>query len=216
MSIGVIASQAFSPNKIPGLSFWLDASDIATIIDSGGNVSAWGDKGKDGINLSQLTGVAQPKTGINTINGKNVISFNGTTQFIAASLSATIKMIFIVAKLESGFPSLSGLFINASGDTQSLRMRVAGNEFRGNGGTSSGDFTHSSGEMRINGVVSVPPAIALNTPFIISGVSVSTPVFAPQISADVSGRFWKGLYSITMAQNCLWWGQVFLLFLNMI
>ncbi len=190
--IGINASQAFSPNKHVGLSFWLDGSDLGTLIASGNDLSDWNDKGSNNINFSQPTGANQPSTGINNINGKNVISFNGSSQFIAASLSATIKMIFMVAKIEAGFPSLTGLFNEAGVDDENIRMDGTSLQFRGNGNTNHGDFTDPSGEMRINGVVSVPPAIVVNTPFIISGVAVNAPVMVPQISQDILGRLWKG------------------------
>ena len=192
MSIGTIASQAFSPNKIPGLSFWLDASDPATLIASGNDLSEWNDKSGNNITFSQITGANKPSTGINTINGKNVINFDGTSDFIAASLSMTAKMIFIVARIEAGFPSIAGLFTKAGFNFESFRMNSLLLEFRGNGTETAGDFTFDGEETRINGVVSTPPAIAIDTAFIISGVSVTASTFVPQLSEDAFSRFWKG------------------------
>jgi len=191
--IGINASQAFSPNKGPALQFWLDSSDLGTLIASGNDLSDWNDKGSNSINFSQSTGANQPKTGINTINGKNVISFNGTSHFIKASLNLTLSMIFIVAKIESSFPNLSGLFASSFTGLHNIRMDGTNLQFRGNGNTNVDDLTDPSEEMRINGVVSVPPAIAVNTPFIISGVSGNpTGAFTPQIAEENFSRFWKG------------------------
>ena len=78
---GIIASQAFVPNKISGLKLWLDASDISTVSQSGGSVSEWGDK-SGGNNATQLTGVSQPTTGTRTISGLNVIDFDGVNDFM--------------------------------------------------------------------------------------------------------------------------------------
>jgi len=181
----------FSPTDFSGLSFWQDADDASTLIASGNDLSDWNDKGSGNIDFTQ-SGVARPKTGINTINGRNVINFDGSNHFMAASSSTTIKMIFIVAKIESGFPALAGLFNKAGTDDENLRMNSTNLELRGNGVTNSADFTDPSGEMRINGVVSVPPAIAVNTPFIISAVSPGAPTFIPQISQDFLARYWKG------------------------
>jgi len=75
MSLGVIASQAFSPNKFPGLNLWQDYSDIATLTEIGGFVSQGGDKSRKGHNAVQLTGARQPQTGISSIGGRNVSEF---------------------------------------------------------------------------------------------------------------------------------------------
>jgi len=82
MSIGIIASQAFSPNKLSGLRLWLDASDLGTIIESGGDVSQWNDKSSDNNDVTQATGSKQPKTGVDTINGVNAITFDGVDDFL--------------------------------------------------------------------------------------------------------------------------------------
>lgn len=78
MSLGIDASQAFSPNKLANLVIWFDATDPATIIESGGDVSQWNDKSSSGNNASQGVGALQPRTGDNTFNGKNVITADGT------------------------------------------------------------------------------------------------------------------------------------------
>lgn len=52
---------------------WLDASDIATITQTGGSVSAWNDKSGNGRNPAQSTGSLQPITATRTINGLNVL-----------------------------------------------------------------------------------------------------------------------------------------------
>jgi len=82
MSGGTIASQAFSPNKLAGLTLWLDASDIGTIIESGGFVSEWNDKSSNNNAVTQVTGSRQPETGIDTINGVNAITFDGIDDFL--------------------------------------------------------------------------------------------------------------------------------------
>jgi len=106
MSIGAIASQAFSPNKIAGLELWLDASDLGYIIDSGGAVSQWSDKKHIfPIDAVQSTGVNQPKTGIETINGLNAIDFDGNSQYFAADGAGSIPLsdhtIFFVSHLRT-------------------------------------------------------------------------------------------------------------------
>jgi len=89
MSIGITASQAFSPNKIADLVFWLDASDIATIIESGSFVSQWLDKSGHGNDVDQPTGAEQPRIGIVTIKTKPVILFDGAVDHMDMSFSDT-------------------------------------------------------------------------------------------------------------------------------
>jgi len=80
------SSGAFDPSQIVNLALWLDASDLSTIIESGSSVSEWLDK--SGLNNHATQGVAinQPTTGANTINGKNVISFNGIANFLNSAI----------------------------------------------------------------------------------------------------------------------------------
>lgn len=56
---------------------WYDASDLSTITESGGLVSQWDDKSGNGYHLVQLSGSAQPTTGVETQNGLNVLDFDG-------------------------------------------------------------------------------------------------------------------------------------------
>jgi uncharacterized repeat protein (TIGR02543 family) len=95
---------------------WFDASETATITEDGGAVSKWSDKSGNDVNLEQGVSVHQPTTGQMTLNGLNVISFQGVTgaadQFLTASISIpTAAQAYIVAKysdLESKRPTLLG------------------------------------------------------------------------------------------------------------
>ena len=58
---------------------WYDASDTASITDAGaGAVSQLNDKSGNGNHLVQATGGSRPTTGTRTINGLNVLDFDGT------------------------------------------------------------------------------------------------------------------------------------------
>ncbi len=58
---------------------WLDASDISSITHVGGSVSQWSDKSGNANHVSQPSGGNQPKTGISSINGFNVITFSAAS-----------------------------------------------------------------------------------------------------------------------------------------
>jgi len=75
--IGATASQAFTPNKFASLKVHLDASDRGSITSTGGNVSQKNDKSKNANHATQFIGSSQPLTESDTINGKDVITYDG-------------------------------------------------------------------------------------------------------------------------------------------
>jgi hypothetical protein len=98
-----IASK-FDPAKIAGLQLWLDAADSSTIdIDTG--VSEWRDKSPIGSIWVQSTGNEQPATGTATINGRNVLVFDGSNDSLSASAPLSTSMplsFFIVQRIVTG------------------------------------------------------------------------------------------------------------------
>ena len=68
-----------NPRAIFGnnLQLWLDAADPATITSVAGATSQWADKSVNGYHATQGTGARQPTTGLNTLNGRNVLNFDG-------------------------------------------------------------------------------------------------------------------------------------------
>lgn len=79
------AANGFNPRTIPGITLWLDAADTSTLtIDTG--VSAWRNKAGTGItSFVQGTGNSQPLSGTATINGRNVLVFDGVDDFMTAT-----------------------------------------------------------------------------------------------------------------------------------
>lgn len=91
-------------------ALWLDASDISTITSSNGAVSQWNDKSSNGRNVSQGTSTAQPTTGVNTQNGLNVITFDGSDWLkTAVSTTNAVATIFGVGNHTS--TALGGRFM---------------------------------------------------------------------------------------------------------
>lgn len=74
-------SSGFLPTDISNLVLWFDSSDSSTITEVLGDVSQWDDKSGQGNNVEQGTGSLQPRTGDDTINGKNVLTFDGGAVF---------------------------------------------------------------------------------------------------------------------------------------
>jgi hypothetical protein len=85
------ASNSVTPIAGPptGYSLWLDAADTTTITSSSGAVSVWTDKSTNAYTFSQATSTNQPTTGTRTINGRNVIDFDGTNDRLVLSQAKT-------------------------------------------------------------------------------------------------------------------------------
>lgn len=96
----------FTPVR-SGLVCWLKSSDANTIISSGGYVSQWGDKSGNAYHATQPTGAAQFRTGLNTINGKNVLTSTDSARHMILpsglySIPSGNHTVFVVAKRTGG------------------------------------------------------------------------------------------------------------------
>jgi len=96
-------ATGFNPKSIAGLQLWLDAADSSTISTSTG-VSEWRDKSATGSKWAQATGNDQPATGTATMNGKNVLVFDGSNDSLSASTPISTSMpltMFVVQRIIS-------------------------------------------------------------------------------------------------------------------
>jgi len=126
----LVSSEAFSPASLADLLSWHDASDLTTIleIDSPGFVSDWLDKSGNGNDVVQGALIAQPGTGVATINGLNAIDFDGvneclTKTSLTVSSSITLFMVVNVVSVSNSSES-----IMAFGNTSALDFEIsAGN-----------------------------------------------------------------------------------------
>ncbi len=68
---------AFNPTTDTALIGWWDADDAGTISEGGsGAVTSWANKA-GAIPLAQSAGARQPTTGVRSLNGRNIIDFDG-------------------------------------------------------------------------------------------------------------------------------------------
>lgn len=76
----VLSSGGFFPNSIAGLSLWLDAADLNTIVLNGSDVSEWHDKSGGGFMASQSVAIDQPlySNGEIVFDGSNELNVNFT------------------------------------------------------------------------------------------------------------------------------------------
>lgn len=148
-------------------TLWLDASDESTITTDVG-VSVWADKSGNGYDVTQATGANQPATGTRTINGLNVLDFDGSNDYLTNTAITTTQpnSIFAVAQFDvtssyrfllDGITSRQILYnyngeanINAGTEVQSTSTPVSGAA-----SIWSGTFDGASSDLRINGVSEV-------------------------------------------------------------
>jgi len=74
----------WSPAEIT-TALWLDAADASTITESGGAVSQWNDKSGNSRNATQATSSSRPTLTTAAQNSRNVITFDGTADFMEFS-----------------------------------------------------------------------------------------------------------------------------------
>lgn len=82
------APAPFVPTDLANLLAWHDPADAATITDAGsGAVSQWSDKSGNGYHLTQATGTFRPTTGIRSLNGVNLLDFDGSSDVLQRVIS---------------------------------------------------------------------------------------------------------------------------------
>ena len=66
-----LSISGFSPSQLTGLAIWLDAADTSTLTFNTTTISAWANKGNQGVgNATQGTALNQPLYVANGINGR--------------------------------------------------------------------------------------------------------------------------------------------------
>jgi len=76
---GIIYFAPTATTLPDGVVLWLDAADSSTIAaDGSGYVATWEDKSGNGYDATQTDSDHKPKTGLATVNGLNVLSFDGS------------------------------------------------------------------------------------------------------------------------------------------
>ncbi len=98
-------------------SIWYDAADTSTISVSGTAVTQWNDKGSLGLNLTQGTAANRPTSGTTTLNGKNVITFDGGDVLLNATV-ASWKFLHDGTKYVLGMVVKATSAADANNDTQ--------------------------------------------------------------------------------------------------
>jgi len=85
---------ALAPELLAAREWWLDASEVSTITESSGRVSAWSDRSGNGRSVinADVYPLNHPVTGVSTLNGKNVIDVNAN---YATTLATAVELPII-------------------------------------------------------------------------------------------------------------------------
>ncbi len=125
-----IGGGGFSPTSVSNLTLWLDAADSATITQTGGNVSQWDDKSGNGYHVTQSVGANQPTTNSRTINGLNVLDFDGS-DYLLRDTTPNISQpntIFVVVQHDN---SNNGYYVDGDSTSGSVRNAISSNSGSG-------------------------------------------------------------------------------------
>lgn len=125
------ATAGFDPRSIGNLAFWLDASDESTITTVSGNVSEWRSKAGTSLVASQGAALNRPAYTAAGRNGRNVVTFDGTNDFLTTSTLSINQPFTIVWAGNSIGPAPNaspavGPYI-CDGSTSNTRVAIAWN-----------------------------------------------------------------------------------------
>lgn len=137
---GIIGGQpiGFTPANLTNLELWLDASDSATITESGGAVSQWNDKSGNVRHATQATGANQPT--LSTFNGRQCINFDNSIEqwfsLVAVNVAGNNNVVYIV--------------LDSVGEGSSTVQRIL--QQQQSGGTRHGIELDTNGNIKYNNV----------------------------------------------------------------
>ena len=117
----------FTPKNVSGLAAWWDANDNATLtLDGNGNVSSWADKSGNAVTASQGTANNRPTPTAAALNGKQVLTFDGSNDLLSFSGTARTDetvVVLLYANLPAAGQVKSGNYIT-NGSNHGLNVTV--------------------------------------------------------------------------------------------
>lgn len=156
--LGIVASQITKETPpVAGYKVWFDAADTSTISVSGTAVTQWTDKSANAYTFTQGTSYLRPSSGVSTQNGKNVIDFDGSDDFLESTSATSVwkflsdgtqHTMFLVTKCNN-FSSYPLMF----GNINSARVGTSGLGFRDINGTTASISTYINNGNGPSGVV---------------------------------------------------------------
>jgi hypothetical protein len=180
--------KPFLPSNITGLTLWLDASNASSLYDAasggsvvsaGGAIGRWQDLSGNALHFT-ASGSARPTLTGAALNGKNVVTFNGSsnqltnsTNIINSPTSSPVCTIIAVVKRTGG---TYGGFITSLTDDKSPGMLIESGAigFRAGGGAIGAGIVTGSSAFTGPSVVSCVtsafvPSLYVNKTLLVAG-----------------------------------------------
>jgi PKD repeat protein len=189
--------QVFSPNCLPGLELWLDASS-GVVKDGSNAISQWNDKSNRNRNATQFLTAAQPvwyKETAATSNKSTFVRLDGTNDFMNIDSSATVGSFYSVFNWRGSLPNFSGYnTLLMAKVPQSKGFVLLAMPQETNYYIDGGNNTFTPAEVEVNGINtrSMAPLERLK---IFSGIT-ATPVKLPDFFIGKfpkdTNAFWNG------------------------
>jgi hypothetical protein len=123
-------------------ALWLDAGDPATVISSGGLATQWNDKSGNGRNVT-ATGTARPTYTTGGLNNLNIMTFNGTSNFMSNTGAALLRnvsgatIMAVLRRTSNNAAEVTACVVSTSASTARARIGFRGPD-PGNEGISTG------------------------------------------------------------------------------
>lgn len=100
--IHVVRSFPFNP-PVEGFDYWFNANDPDTLTVASNKVAQWSDLGPNGWDMTQTVDANRVKSGLNTLNGRNLVECDANNQWILKTgLSTNTQGTFFFAFQCSG------------------------------------------------------------------------------------------------------------------
>ena len=198
------AKRFLEPTDISNLALWLDAADTSTISESFNLVSQWNDKSGNNYHAVAQSG-EEPTTGVDNINGKNVLYLGKLTKQQKINRStptnANWQDVYIVSQYTGGstFTDVPSIM---SGVTTSASDNGIG------GGANSGYGLYLNiwtDNFYLNGTTNDASNVVgtMSSPFLVSfSQNTAISITGYQVGQDfTTGRGWKGVFGEVIAFN---------------
>lgn len=199
MTIIVVPRTFFRPTAISGLAAWYDAT--VGVTDAGaGAVSTWADQSGNGRDLTQGTAGSRPTTGTRTQNGRNVLDFDGSADFLDGSSAFTqgnSDTVFVVCLNDDGADSTTQVAYNADDATQAecRLLKVSTNVWRAtSGGSLDGGTPNASAHLLAGVFNGVSSELRLDGASLATGTAgTNSGSYSPHVGRNPSGSaYWDG------------------------
>lgn len=119
------SSGFVSPADDAGLLHWWDAGDAASLTESGGAVSAWSDA-TGGVVLTMAYGPDKPTTGTRSLNGRNLLDFDGSDSLeTAVTLPADGTLAIHAVMVIDGVPNEYAALLALDGAVNDVQFDAA-------------------------------------------------------------------------------------------